>query len=130
MANINMWEIHQMRISKDTVRERLGGIPNIEDILDLRRSKWLYKIGNMPMTDPSRRLIGSWHKNPRPDHRPKKTTRSSYIDTLKRLGFASRNGNFKEWIKYTRDNDAWEKRVETSLNLKEGTFFKNSGKII
>ena len=102
IANLNMWDIRNERIDREMLMSKLLNILDVDSILELRKSKWLFKLGNMDSIDPPRQLIGAWHCNKRAGHRPKKTTRNSYNDTLKVLGYSSKVGIFKEWMGCTR----------------------------
>ena len=117
----------------------------IEDMVTLRRARWLHKIAIMPADRGSkkivRKLLAAWvsssdDPNVRGDcsnrehRRPWQTVRHGYRSTLRRLGFVDAdkkskvqsNNVLRDWMTEARDRERWGARVEERLGLAEGDF--------
>ena len=97
ILGINMLDTQHERITNEDVINQLNST-SLDSIINLRRSKWVHKIANMNQNRIPRKLIGSWINKKRSNHRPYKTTRESYVNTLKTLGFNSVDGKFQDWM--------------------------------
>ena len=123
----------------------MSSILKIEDMVTLRRARWLHKIAIMPADRGSkkivRKLLAAWvsssdDPNVRGDcsnrehRRPWQTVRHGYCSTLRRLGFVDAdkkskvqsNNVLRDWMTEARDRERWGARVEESLGLAEGDF--------
>ena len=121
------------------------GMMDIEDMLTLRRARWLHKIAIMPADRGSkkivRKLLAAWVSsadNPnvrgvgsnREHRRPWQTVRHGYRSTLRRLGLVDAdkrskvqtNNVLREWMTVARDRKRWGALVEEKLGLSEGDF--------
>ncbi len=133
------------KIRSSEIRERAGGMMDIEDMLTLRRARWLHKIAIMPADRGSkkivRKLLAAWvtsADNPnergvgsnREHRRPWQTVRHGYRSTLRRLGFVDAdkrskvqsNNVLRDWMTVARDRKRWGALVEEKLGLSEGDF--------
>ena len=123
MLHITIYDVKDNRISNAEIRRRMG-IYTLEQMLELRRARWIEKLAKMEPTRNPRKILHAWIPLPRPIGRPNQTIRISLADTLETLGTTA---NLKDFIPLARNTAVWGEQVETKLGLAPGTYtqYKN-----
>ena len=96
-----------MRLTTEDL-ERACELPSLENVLHLRKAKWLQKIALMSPDRAPRKLIGAWVRNPRPTGRPQKAAKHGHLETVKLLlgEQADEFGKLNNWMPLARDKKA------------------------
>jgi hypothetical protein len=122
MCGLTMWDVAEKRITNEHVRRTVANSPTMDSMMEMRRCRWLCKLGAMKESRSPRRILGAWCSTPRPTGRPQQTIRHAYISTLQNLGFEGDKGQLREWMTVARDRLAWGRKVEYKLLLPPGSF--------
>ena len=120
MLNITIYDVMEQHITNDEVRRRMGSY-SMEQIMELRRARWLEKLSHMGAERGPRKILVAWTTNQRPRGRPQQTIRHGLAATITdHLDFPTAKMN--DWMKLATDNERWGKHVENKLRLVPSTY--------
>ena len=119
MTRITIYDVKELRIKNSEVRSKMGCY-NIDQIMELRRIRWLDKIAKMDINRFPRRFLNAWTDNARLKGRPQKTTKHAICKTLKSLKIDTKMNNWIELAK--KPEGGWGNLVEWKLGLAPGTY--------
>jgi hypothetical protein len=119
MLNINIYEVQENKITNQQIREKMDNILNINQMMELRRTRWLEKLATANSTRNPRKLLVEWMTTPRPSGRPQQIIRHGYARSIEIL---FPNSKLKTWMPTAQDHDKWAEHVEVALNLPPSTY--------
>ena len=144
VCNTSMLKISRIqRIRNSEIREKAGGMTKIEDMVTLRRARWLHKIVIVPAHRGSKKIakkvLAAWvqssndpsvrgDRSNRERCRLWQTTRHGHRNTLRRLGFtdgtrrAQTNYVLMDRMTVAKGRGRWGALVEEKLGLTAGAF--------
>ena len=121
MLGITIYEVKEKKISNRKVRERMESAYTLEQMMELRRARWLEKLSHMNETRAPRKLLVAWIRCPRANGKPQQTIRHGFATTIiNKLQIPS--SHLKDWITTARDHKKWAQQVEQSLGIVTGTY--------
>jgi hypothetical protein len=121
ILNLTMYQIKEHRIKNKEIRRRAANSYKMEQMMELRRCRWLKSISNMEDKRTPRKIIAAWTQQPRLKGGQQQTVRHGYAATLETLGFTG-NVKLEEWMTLARDGERWAARVEWKLELAPGSY--------
>ena len=130
MLGINMFQVEKYRIKNSVVLERFG-ISDLRTITDTRIIRFITKIALMPEERITRRMATSFYAPNGQESLPAYTrschTRSTWVTLLSDRDLLSKKdaNNFGAIYDAVLQPD-WSTKVESSLDLKPGSFFNST----
>ena len=98
MARITIYDVKELRIKRNEIRSQMGCY-NIDQIMELRRMRWLDKLAKMETNRFPRKFLNVWTNNPRITGRPQKTIKHGICKTFKNVNIDTR---MNKWIKLAK----------------------------
>ena len=98
-------------------------VPPMENIIHHRRLTWMGKIARMPFERFPRKFLAAWTICPsgetysRPHGRRQKSTRDSFLDSLKQINLESTNGQLESWVQEAKEENEWKARCDKLLTV-------------
>jgi hypothetical protein len=120
MLNLTIYEVKEQHITNKEVRKRAGNSYSMQQMMELRRCRWLEKLSKMNDKRGPRKILAAWCPTARPTGKPQQTIRHGYATTLTTLGFTSTL--LEDWMTVAKNVQTWARRVEWKLGLVPGTY--------
>jgi hypothetical protein len=122
ILNLTMYQIKEHQIKSKEIRWPAANLYNkMEQMIELRRYRWLESISSMEDKRAPQKIIAAWTQRPRLKGGQQQTVRHGYAMTLETLGFTG-NVKLEEWMMLARDGERWAARVEWKLKLAPGSY--------
>ena len=133
MIGVSMWEVAMYSVTNENVLKYVG-VPPMENIIHHRRLTWMGKIARMPFERFPRKFLAAWTVCPsgetysRPHGRRQKSTRDSFLDSLKQINLESTNGQLESWVPEAKEENEWKARCDKLLTVEKISYiaFLNS----
>ena len=124
MIGVSMWEVAMYSVTNENVLKYVG-VPPMENIIHHRRVTWMGKIARMPLERFPRKFLAAWTVCPsgetysRPHGRRQKSTRDSFLDSLKQINLESTNGQLESWVPEAKEENEWKARCDKLLTVEK-----------